>query len=170
MVFDSAKNEIYASDANGTLAPISDQNNSVVATLALKQATPWIMTYDSGKHEIFGVDFNSNALQRSVSAISDVNYSVTANITQGYLPSDITYDSSKGEVFVSNALPGSLSIIPNELPTSALNVTIIVAVSAVVVISVCAGIVVLRRLARASTKTGYQVTSTDQKNKELPAN
>ena len=161
MVFDSAKNEIYATDANGTLIAISDQNNSVVADVTLQEATPWIMAYDSEKGEIFDVDFNSRALQRSVSAISDRDYSVTANITPGYLPSDITYDSKKGEVFVSNGLPGSLSIIPNEPPTSTFNVTLIVAVSAVGAISVCAVILVLRRSARASTKSEDQATSTD---------
>jgi hypothetical protein len=95
---------------------------------------------------------------------------VTTNITQGYLPSDITYDSSKDEVFVSNALPGSLSIIPNEPATSIFNVDLIVAVTVFRAISVCALIVVLRRLARASTKSGDQATSTDQKNKEVLAN
>ena len=153
MVYDSDNNDVYAADANGTLVAISDQTNSVVSTMTLKLATPWILTYDSGKGEIFDIDFNSNAFNRSVSAISTHDYSVTANITPGYLPSDITYDSSKGEVFVSNALPGVLSVIPDEPGTSTFNAALIVAVTAVGAIAVCAAILVRRRCAKAHTES-----------------
>jgi hypothetical protein len=97
MVYDSANNKIYASEANGTIAAISGQTNSVVSDMALKEATPWIMAYNSGKGEIFDIDLNSNVLIRSVSVIPDRDYSVTANITPGYLSSDIAYDPSKAK-------------------------------------------------------------------------
>jgi len=72
----------------------------VTATVPVGLGPVWT-AYDSGRREVFVANGGSN----SVSVISDANYSVIATIplpSDSPSPSDLAYDSSKGEIFVLN--------------------------------------------------------------------
>ena len=68
---------------------------------------PYGVGYDSGKGEVFVVNYGSN----SVSAISEQSNAVVSTISVGTNPADIAYDPAKGEMFVSDSGSSSVSVI-----------------------------------------------------------
>src|SRR5437899_858042 len=76
---------------------MSEATNAIVATIPVG-SSPWAVTYDSGKGEVFVADrFSAN-----IKVISDAMDEVVATIPDGFQPWDAVYDSGKGEVFVTN--------------------------------------------------------------------
>ncbi len=105
MAYDSSKGEIFESDLGGVEGPptvqvISDTNNSVVATIS---GAIWNMAYDSAKGEVFVSHYDTN----DVWVISDSTNTVVASIPVGFEPTDLVYDSGRGEIWVNN---GSYSV------------------------------------------------------------
>jgi YVTN family beta-propeller protein len=105
VAYDSAKGEIFVSNAgSNTVSVISDSNNAVVATVAVGGA-PDGLAYDSAKGEVFV----SNHASNTVSVISDSTNTVVANITiassgtGGSGPAGIAYDPTKGELYVADS-------------------------------------------------------------------
>jgi YVTN family beta-propeller protein len=72
------------------------------------------VAYDSGKNEVFvGCEnYQPNNITYSVWVISDINNTVVAKIPVSYCPSDLIYDSGKGEIFIADntGLPNSDSV------------------------------------------------------------
>ncbi len=105
--------EIFVTNYNSSsISVISDNNNTVVANItSLNQ--PFGCVYDSGKGEIFVVNY------ASISVISDSNNTIVANIPSEIQSQSIAYDSGKGEIFVPNSEHGTLSVISDSFDTSA---------------------------------------------------
>jgi YVTN family beta-propeller protein len=57
------------------------------------------------------VNPGDNSAAGTVSVISDSTNTVIANVTVGTGPNALAYDSGKGEVFVSNRVDGTVSVI-----------------------------------------------------------
>lgn len=111
VAYDSALHEVYVTDEN-TVSVISDVSNSVVATIDLNttlgsEPSGWV--YNSGKGEMFaihvtyGINSTYGILSRGVLVISAVTKQVVASIPlEKYpAPQGLTYDSAKGEIYVS---------------------------------------------------------------------
>lgn len=75
--------------------------------------SPWGITYDSAKSELFVV----NSATGSVWVLSDSSNSVVATITVGASPYRDLYDSGKGEIFVANYGANSVSVISDSTNT-----------------------------------------------------
>ncbi len=158
MVYNPNKGEIYATNPNGTLAVISDKTNTVVANLTLKGTSPDVIAYDSGNDEIFATNYAPNFNSNTVSVISDSSNSVVANLTVGNLPSDIAYDSAKGEVFVANSLSDTVSVIPNASDASSspsptipeFSTTAIILLLVLGLVTICAVALVVKKATRTN--------------------
>lgn len=126
IAYDSAKSEIFvANSGDNTVSVISDSNNSVVATVTtgtnllngssahgLGDAHPIGVTYDSTTNEIYVVNsYPDSSGSGTVSVISDSNNSVLVSIPVGELPHYATYDSRRGQIFVTNLQDGFVSVI-----------------------------------------------------------
>jgi YVTN family beta-propeller protein len=96
----------YEDDGPGTVSVVSDTNDTVVATVGVGD-TPLGEVYDSGKGEIFVVNYFSY----TVSVISAKNNTVVATVRVGIAPQALAYDSGKGEVFVANTDSDNVSVI-----------------------------------------------------------
>jgi YVTN family beta-propeller protein len=68
----------------------------------------WVTTYYSYVNEI---GMHVTGPTNTVSAISDSNYKVLANVTVGQNPSGIAYDSALHEIYVTNQGLGTVSVI-----------------------------------------------------------
>jgi DNA-binding beta-propeller fold protein YncE len=103
IAFDSARHEVFVANQNsGTVSVISDDSNSVVATIDLSinssHAGISNIVYDSGKGEMFVSNFMSGV----VSVILDSTREVVATIPLGTnpYPTSLIYNSGKGEIYV----------------------------------------------------------------------
>ena len=102
LVYDSGKSEIFVSDegsAGNTVSVISDSSNQVVATVNGGPA-PEGLAYDPAKGEIFIANYNAG----SFSIISDSTNALLMTKQLGTYagdPTDVTYDSGKGAVFLT---------------------------------------------------------------------
>jgi YVTN family beta-propeller protein len=85
-----------------TIILLAAVSNTVSAEGVVARITvgdyPVSIAYDSGKGEIFVVNYWSD----SISVISDSTNNVVATISIGSYPQGIAYDSGKGEIFVSD--------------------------------------------------------------------
>jgi YVTN family beta-propeller protein len=136
MVYDSGKGEIFVTDSvyNYTsgvevasiVSVISDITNTVVATVNIGGGThPEGLAYDSARGEVFVANSNGT----NVSVISDATNTLMASVRVEAEPTGheagtrllgITYDPSKGEVFVANNgdyLPNTVSVISDATNT-----------------------------------------------------
>ena len=117
VAYDFGKSEIFVTNAgSGTVSVISDTKNAVVANVTVG-ANPVGVAYDSGKGEIFVANWGDN----TVSVISDTNNAVLATVPTGTNfigqispagspePIGVTYDSAKGEIYVVNSYPHTIS-------------------------------------------------------------
>jgi YVTN family beta-propeller protein len=68
----------------------------------------WVTTYYTYVNEI---GMHVSGPTNTVSAISDSNYKVLANVTVGQNPSSIAYDSALHEIYVTNQGSGTVSVI-----------------------------------------------------------
>jgi YVTN family beta-propeller protein len=118
VAYDSGKGEIFVI-ASGRVSIISDNTNTVVATVAVGQ-TPDCLAYDSGKGEVFVTDNNSSA----VYVISDSTNTVVATIPVGEHPEGLAYDSGKGEIFVSSFSSNSVCVISDSTNAIVANITV----------------------------------------------
>jgi YVTN family beta-propeller protein len=84
----------------------------VVGTITVG-SEPWGVAYDSGKGEIFVVNYGST----TVSVISDSTNTVVANVTVGTNPMGAAYDFWYGEVFVTNWGSNTVSVISDSSNT-----------------------------------------------------
>jgi YVTN family beta-propeller protein len=121
LVYDSGMGEIFAlsaisgSGSGDQVSVISDSSNKVVATVSVYHC--FDLAYDAGKGEIFALSASGSVARSSSSAysiisiISDKSNSVVANLTVGFTSGGIAYDSGKGEVFVTDTLNTTLSVI-----------------------------------------------------------
>jgi len=109
MAYDSGKGEIFESDLDDVgeveggapvVRVISDSNNSVVATIPNAIGN---LAYDSAKGEVFVNHYTTD----DVWVISDKSNNPIASIPVGFFPTDIVYDSGRGEIWVDN---GSYSV------------------------------------------------------------
>jgi len=131
ITYDSTKNEIFVTNLDSeTISVISDKSNTVIKTLTMSQY-PYAIAYDSSQGELFVTCSNGTGLTDplsvigALSVISDSSNSVIENLTiggSGSSGSGIAYDSVKGEVFVTNAFLGTVSVIsidsgPSSSPT-----------------------------------------------------
>lgn len=113
VVFDSVLNEVYVVVGN-EVSVISDVSNSVIATIEANTSlaggpSGWV--YDSGKGEMFTITNNQTCNYTSgvtnytygVTVISCITKQVVASIPLGNYPAPqgLTYDSAKGEIYVS---------------------------------------------------------------------
>ena len=104
--YDPAKGEIFVTNSNsGTVSVISDNTNSVVATIPVGKY-PEGTAYDPAKGEIFV----TNLFSSNISVISDKTNSVIATIPTGPNPYWEAYDPAKGEIFVTD-LGNSIYVI-----------------------------------------------------------
>jgi YVTN family beta-propeller protein len=71
----------------------------------------WVTTYYSYVNEI---GMHVSGPTNTVSAISDSNYKVLANVTVGQNPSSIAYDSALHEIYVTNQGAGTVSVISDK--------------------------------------------------------
>ena len=113
IAYDSAKGEIFVSNAqDNTISVISDSTNTVVATIPVG-GYPYGVAYDSVKGEIFVVNLYDN----NVMVISDSTNTVVATIPVGKSPYNIAYDSPNGELYVTNLYDGTVSVISDNTNT-----------------------------------------------------
>ena len=119
IAYDSVKGEVFVANEYGNcLTVISDSSNTVTATIDLGNDSvnkgigldPISVAYDSVKGEVFVVDIGATTTVGSnspsagmVSVISDATNSVVATVAVGSDPNGIAYDSTRGELFVTNA-------------------------------------------------------------------
>jgi len=110
LAYDPAKGEVFVANSGsttiaGSVSVISDATDKVTTTIATGSLgvanSPGTMAYDSGKGEVFVVEYYSN----STMVISDATNSVVGTLPAGPHPFDIVYDAAKGELFVSNPSP-----------------------------------------------------------------
>ena len=130
MAYDSAKGEIFGqySSISGSevVEVISDSTNKVVANITGGDAAGYIgdVVYDSGRGLVFAAYGNEHAGAYGstplISVISDSNntgatisWNTPGNSQYNWpnQPSGMTYDSGKGEIFVSDASGGSVYVI-----------------------------------------------------------
>jgi YVTN family beta-propeller protein len=106
IAFDSARHEVFVTNQNsGTVSVISDESNSVVATIDLSTNSSHggggisNIVYDSGKGEMFVSNYASGV----VSVILDSTREVVATIPLGTnpYPNGLIYDSGKGEIYIT---------------------------------------------------------------------
>lgn len=111
LAYDSAKSEVWAAVGWCGIAVFSDTNNSLVTTIGLPgNSAPSCLTYDSGMGEIFAVTGQAGGGPGgTVYVYSDSSDSQVAEIQlpygfsgSGELSSCVTYDSARGEIFVSD--------------------------------------------------------------------
>ena len=96
VAYDSGKGEIFVTNTgSNTVSVISDESNTVVATVNVDKA-PTGICYDPFMHEVFV----SNSNSATVSVISDVDNRVVATITNLSSPGNMAYDSGKGLIWV----------------------------------------------------------------------
>jgi YVTN family beta-propeller protein len=109
VVYDSGKNELFAEQALGGIAVVSDSDNSLVTTIntGAENGYGHELVYDSGMNEIFESSGGQyDTVPPTVNVISDSSNTVlgTANLeTSLYdvrLPLGMAYDSAKGEIFI----------------------------------------------------------------------
>jgi YVTN family beta-propeller protein len=121
LAYDPDQNEIYvANSRDGTVSVISDTTNTVVATIPVG-IWPYGIAYDSAHGEIYVTNSNyENAAQSgnpaftcNISVISDESHTVTHTIDVGSAPVGIAYDSATREIYVSNSLSMTISVISN---------------------------------------------------------
>ncbi|MCW4028941.1 MAG: hypothetical protein NWE92_04765 [Candidatus Bathyarchaeota archaeon] len=116
VAYDSTLHEVYVVVEN-TVSVISDESNSVIATIEpntsiIDGPSRWV--YDSGKGEMFTITHNQTYNYTSgytnytngVTVISCITKQVVATIPLGDYPAHpapqgLTYDSEKGEIYVS---------------------------------------------------------------------
>jgi hypothetical protein len=99
IAYDSTLDEVYVTDTH-SIWVISDVSNSVVATIESNitlGGNPFSMVYDSGKGEIFVIS------GEGVLVISCTTKQVVASVPLENYPAaqGLTYDSAKGEIYVS---------------------------------------------------------------------
>ena len=105
VAYDSALNEVYLSHES-SVTVLSSVNDSVMAII---ESNPTLnlgsMVYDSGKGEMFTINFTSDLSNFGVIVISCATKQVVASIplTSYPPPSGLTYDSGKGEIYVSHS-------------------------------------------------------------------
>ncbi len=104
IAFDSARHEVFVTNQNsGTVSVISDDSNSVVATIDLSTNSSHggisNIVYDSGKGEMFVSNYASGV----ASVILDSTREVVATIPLGTnpYPNGLIYDAGKGEIYVT---------------------------------------------------------------------
>ena len=131
IVYDSGKGEIFVANwGSNTVSVISDNNNTVVATVptgtnSVDQSHPIGVAYDSAKGEIYVVNsYPYTSGSGTVSVISDSTNTVLASIPVGDYPYYAAYDSGKGEIFVTNNEDYMVSVISDSTNTVVANVTL----------------------------------------------
>ncbi len=117
MTYDPSKGEIFVSNegsasVSGSISVVSDSSNSVIATIPLADAGESV--YDPTLGEVVVVTPDSD----SAAVISDATDSVVGTESAGPHPFSIAYDSGKGEIFVSNPLNDTLTVISGASTTS----------------------------------------------------
>ncbi len=105
MAYDSIKGEVFESDGGGVSGPpivqvISDKTYSVVAIIPNAIGN---MAFDSAKDEVFVNHYQTD----DIWVISDATNAPIASIPVGFVPTDIIFDSGRGEIWVDN---GSYSV------------------------------------------------------------
>ena len=113
LAYDSSKNEIFAADYySGAVSIISDGTNQVVATVTLpKLSEPSAIVYDSGAGYVFVTCPGTSTAPGTVAVISDKTNAIIATVPVGTGPNTLAYDSAKDEVFVSNSIDNTVSVI-----------------------------------------------------------
>jgi YVTN family beta-propeller protein len=110
-VYDSGTGEVYVSTTNSSILVISDENNSVVATIPLQRAAN-CLAYDSVMHKIFAAGPNL------LSVISDATHTIEETLPLVGYPYQLVSDSEKGEIFVAHFNEGIISVISDSSNTS----------------------------------------------------
>ncbi len=100
------------------LIPVT-YSQTVVKTVTVG-SDPYGAAYDSGKGEVFVVNYGSD----TVSVILDTNNTVVATVNVGNAPYGAAYDSGKGEVFVTNDGSNTVSVISDANDTVHATVTV----------------------------------------------
>jgi len=103
LAYDSAKGEMWVTDATGAYA-ISDATNTIVANVTNGIVPGWggltRIAYDSGKGELFvSYTIYDEPSLNLVQVISDSTNTIVANITISAYA--MVYDPAKGEIFAS---------------------------------------------------------------------
>jgi YVTN family beta-propeller protein len=106
IAYDSSKDELFvAGDNPSRVSVISPSTHKVIANISMGQNTgPLQAAYDPPRGEIFVSEYAASV----VSVISDSSNQVVANIGVISDPTALAYDSSKGEIFVTNSGPDSV--------------------------------------------------------------
>ena len=117
--YDGYKGEVFVglywwSGGACSVGLINDTTNAMSSYVALGCSgnggqEAFGLTYDSGRHEGFVAELSFAV--SDVSAFSDTTNQVVANFSVGNQPRGLAYDSSRGEVFVTNSGSNSVSII-----------------------------------------------------------
>jgi DNA-binding beta-propeller fold protein YncE len=113
VAYDSALHEVYLGH-DSSVTVLSSVNDSVVATIESPTFHIGSIVYDSGKEEMFAITYNYTYNYTSgdinytygVAVISCIDKQVVATIPLGNYPpcpspQGLTYDSGKGEIYVS---------------------------------------------------------------------
>ncbi len=124
LAYDSGKGEIFLASV-GTpelvnpesgVTVISDQTNTVVASIPMSEGTV-NLAYDSKQGLIFVCHAGENNV---VSVILDSNNSVIANVTvENSTLWGLCYDSAKSEIFATNPYNATITVISDQLATTA---------------------------------------------------
>lgn len=125
IAYDPAKGELFVSDDSaGAVSVISDSTDTVMRTIGLGGGnqtgsySPKDVVYNPIDGEIFAVNQGSN----SISVISDSTNQVVAivNIVSNTSPAPIggAFDSARDEVFVTNSMSDTVSVISGKALTS----------------------------------------------------
>jgi YVTN family beta-propeller protein len=112
VAYDSGKGQIFVANEGltsaGYVSVISDSSNAVVTNIPEGGAygEPNGVAYDPANGKVFVS--NSNALTLGV--ISDKTDKLLANVTLGLVQGGITFDSGKGEVFITDRNLGQVNV------------------------------------------------------------
>jgi hypothetical protein len=112
LVYASGKGEIYVTClGSGNINVISDTNYSIVDTIKIGGMLGGI-TYDSGKGEIFVASFSLSEAKSTIFVISDSTHTVVDTIPIPInINSELAYDSSTGNIFLTNYFAATVTII-----------------------------------------------------------
>ncbi len=111
--YDPGAREVFGtcSEFNAVLA-VSDSSDSVVAQVGVGSGP----SVGLGYNDRAGAIVVTNSHSDNVSFVNDTSDTVVGTVAVGASPSDAAYDASTGELYVSNALGGTISIVTPGAP------------------------------------------------------
>lgn len=112
-VYDPTDNEIFVAgdSAAASVAVVSGATNAVVATISMPTNLPLQLAYDGATSEVYVTCYGNGASPGSSVVISTASNTVTYTIPVGVEPYSSVYDPASGEVFVTNVLSSTVSVI-----------------------------------------------------------